>query len=54
MSKINCKADQCNYNSNQTCKKDQVQIDGKTAHDSSETCCQSFVEKDTHTSYKSK
>lgn len=54
MSKINCKADNCCYNKSQMCQKDQIQIDGRTAHLSSETCCQSFSDKEDKNACKTK
>ena len=45
MSKINCKADNGCYNANELCQKDTIQVEGRTAHQPSETNCQSFSDK---------
>lgn len=54
MSKINCKADNCYYNSRELCQKDSVQVEGRAAHEPSQTNCQSFSDKGSGPNCKSK
>lgn len=42
MTKLDCTATHCVYNKDKVCSKDQVLVSGEKAHDSDETCCESF------------
>lgn len=45
MTNLDCSVKNCKYNEDNCCCKENIEIDGKTARRSSETCCGSFVER---------
>ena len=45
MTNLGCTVDNCVYNANQHCKKDEVLVKGRNAHKTSDTCCDSFCDK---------
>ena len=44
MTKLDCTAVNCVYNEDKVCAKEQVLVSGERAHESRETCCESFKE----------
>lgn len=47
MIQLDCSVQNCKYNEDHCCCKDNIQVDGSSARRSNETCCGSFVEKTT-------
>lgn len=47
MTQLDCSVTNCKYNEDHCCCKDNIQVDGRTARTSNETCCGSFVERTT-------
>ena len=45
MNKISCSVSNCSHNSNGTCYSNRVNIGGKSAKSSCNTCCGSFLDK---------
>lgn len=44
MSNLNCKSSKCIYNHSGLCNADYINVSGKYAHSSNETCCNTFKE----------
>ena len=45
MTNLGCTVDNCVYNANQHCKKDEVLVKGRNAHKTSDPCCDSVCDK---------
>lgn len=46
MTLLDCTVVNCTYNKDKSCKRNDINVIGKDAHTSSETCCGSFAPKD--------
>ena len=49
MTNLDCSVVGCAYNSNNTCKRENITVGGHEAHKASETACKSFSPKGTNT-----
>lgn len=49
MVKLDCNVVSCAYNTNNSCKRDNITVGGHEAHKPSETACKSFSPKGTNT-----
>lgn len=45
MAILDCTVENCTYNKNLRCKKDEIIVEGKNANNAEETCCGSFARK---------
>lgn len=45
MDKINCSVDNCSHNKSGVCYSNRINIGGKTANESCDTCCGSFLDE---------
>lgn len=45
MTKLDCSVTNCTYNSDNSCKRNDIKVEGNEAHMASETNCSSFVPK---------
>lgn len=45
MTKLDCNVTKCSYNEENCCRRNAIDVQGKDAHYSSETCCGSFSTK---------
>lgn len=49
MTKLGCSVENCAYNANKMCKRENITVDGPEAKKPSETACKSFMAKGTNT-----
>ena len=45
MNKLKCSVTSCRHNANQLCDLQKIQVDGPSAQESRETCCNSYAER---------